>query len=204
MTTKRPRYYVVWKGRRPGVYTTWEACKAQVDGYPDARYKAFPTREMAERAYRLGPEAARLPTWVLAEPGPQTPALAVDAAASQARGRVELQGVLLLPEGKVRPLFRETLAHATVPIGEYLAIVRALQWLHQRGKFLPVYTDSSTAWHWLQKGGPSPNTLRRLPPTTRRLVEEARSWLQAHPGPWDVRLWNTAHWGENPADFGNK
>lgn len=42
------KYYAVRKGRTPGVYGTWEACKAMVDGYPGAQYKSFRTRAEAE------------------------------------------------------------------------------------------------------------------------------------------------------------
>ena len=42
-------YYAVQKGRTPGIYLSWEACKAEVDGYSGAVYKKFKTREEAER-----------------------------------------------------------------------------------------------------------------------------------------------------------
>lgn len=45
------KYYVVWKGRQPGIFTDWESCKKQVDKFAGARYKSFPTREEAEAAY---------------------------------------------------------------------------------------------------------------------------------------------------------
>ena len=35
------KYYAVKVGRRPGIYSTWQECKAQVDGYPQAQYKKF-------------------------------------------------------------------------------------------------------------------------------------------------------------------
>ncbi len=35
------KYYAVQNGRKPGVYTSWEECKKQVHGFPNARYKAF-------------------------------------------------------------------------------------------------------------------------------------------------------------------
>lgn len=41
------KYYGVKQGRIPGVYGTWEDCKAQVDGYSGAAYKSFPTEEEA-------------------------------------------------------------------------------------------------------------------------------------------------------------
>ncbi|WP_299138926.1 ribonuclease H family protein [uncultured Vibrio sp.] len=45
------KYYVVWKGRTPGIFTAWNECKAQVDGFAGARYKSFPTLGEAESAF---------------------------------------------------------------------------------------------------------------------------------------------------------
>ncbi|OEF87699.1 ribonuclease H family protein [Vibrio splendidus] len=45
------KYYVVWKGRTPGIFTTWNECKSQVDGFAGARYKSFPTLVEAESAF---------------------------------------------------------------------------------------------------------------------------------------------------------
>lgn len=198
------RYYVVWKGRRPGIYDSWEACKAQVDGFPNARFKAFPTLNIARRALELGPRAAELPTWFLAEPGPEVPSVAVDAAASQAHGPVLYRGVVLLPEGHTKLLFEGQLPEATVNAGEFVALVEALCRLHEQGCVLPVYTDSRVALTWYQKGGPPEKVRRAWSEALRRAVEDAAAWLAAHPGPWDVRFWDTPNWGENPADFGHK
>ncbi|KUI56416.1 Ribonuclease H [Cytospora mali] len=41
-------WYAVQKGRKPGVYRTWEECEAQVKGFISARFKGFNTREGAE------------------------------------------------------------------------------------------------------------------------------------------------------------
>ena len=43
------KYYAVRTGKKPGIYNTWEECKAVVDGYPGAQYKSFKTREEADR-----------------------------------------------------------------------------------------------------------------------------------------------------------
>ena len=51
----KQKTYVVWKGRQPGIYSSWDACKAQVEGYTGAVYKSFPTRAEAETAYRKPP-----------------------------------------------------------------------------------------------------------------------------------------------------
>ncbi len=45
-------FYAVRVGRVPGIYRTWEECKAQVDGYPKASFKGFVTE--AEAAGFLG------------------------------------------------------------------------------------------------------------------------------------------------------
>ena len=38
------KYYAVAKGKVPGVYSTWEECKAMVDGFSGAVYKSFKTK----------------------------------------------------------------------------------------------------------------------------------------------------------------
>lgn len=48
---KKPKVYVVWQGFSPGVYDNWNDCAAQVKGFPNARYKAFNSREAAEIAF---------------------------------------------------------------------------------------------------------------------------------------------------------
>lgn len=42
------KFYAVRSGRQPGIYLTWDQCKAQVDGYTNAEYKGFSSREDAE------------------------------------------------------------------------------------------------------------------------------------------------------------
>lgn len=43
----KKKYYAVKVGKTPGVYLTWDDCKAQVDGFSGAIYKSFPTMEEA-------------------------------------------------------------------------------------------------------------------------------------------------------------
>ena len=42
------KFYAVRVGRVPGIYTSWDACKAQVKGYPGAVYKSFKTHQEAQ------------------------------------------------------------------------------------------------------------------------------------------------------------
>ncbi|KAK4332813.1 ribonuclease HI [Rhodotorula toruloides] len=41
-----------YAGHKPGVYTSWDECSAQVKGFPAARHKKFPTKAEAEAFVR--------------------------------------------------------------------------------------------------------------------------------------------------------
>ncbi|MFL6600405.1 MAG: viroplasmin family protein [Steroidobacteraceae bacterium] len=56
------KFYVVWAGRKTGVFTDWATTQQQVDKFPGARFKAFPTRMEAEQAFRAGRPATVRPT----------------------------------------------------------------------------------------------------------------------------------------------
>lgn len=43
------KYYAVKIGKTPGIYKTWDECKATTHGYPGAVYKSFKTLEEAEQ-----------------------------------------------------------------------------------------------------------------------------------------------------------
>jgi ribonuclease HI len=57
MAAKKQKYYVVWQGHNPGVYTTWEKTLTQVKNYPNAIYKSFDSLEEANDAFGSGPQA---------------------------------------------------------------------------------------------------------------------------------------------------
>ena len=44
-------WYVVFKGRRPGVYSTWELCHEQVIGYKNNCYKSYKCKKEALEAF---------------------------------------------------------------------------------------------------------------------------------------------------------
>lgn len=49
---KEKKYYVVWSGHKPGIYTNWSECQKQIQGYPDAKFRSFTDKAEAERAFR--------------------------------------------------------------------------------------------------------------------------------------------------------
>ena len=42
------KFYAVRKGRQTGLFTKWDDCKAQVQGYSGAVYKSFATLTEAQ------------------------------------------------------------------------------------------------------------------------------------------------------------
>ena len=49
----KKKYYAVKRGKTPGIYHSWDDCRAQVEGYSGALYKGFAAMEEAE-AYLQG------------------------------------------------------------------------------------------------------------------------------------------------------
>ena len=47
---KKQKFYVVWKGKHPGIFESWDDCKAQIEGVKGAQYKSFSTFEEATEA----------------------------------------------------------------------------------------------------------------------------------------------------------
>lgn len=62
---KKPQFYAVAKGRKPGIYHTWDECKFQVVGFSGAKYKGFPSEQEAKSYITehgsTGPAAPLLP-----------------------------------------------------------------------------------------------------------------------------------------------
>lgn len=201
---KKSKFYVVWKGRQTGIFSTWESCKEQVDGLTDAQYKSFESREEAEKALEKGYYQT------VRKNKPQAPAgsynrqaVAVDAAWNTKSGDMEYQGIYV--HSGERIFLKGPFPDATNNIGEFLAIVHALAWLDKKQSTLPIYSDSMTAISWVRKK--KANT--KLEKTARNaevfdLIERAEKWLATHRFPNPILKWETDEWGENPADFGRK
>ncbi len=93
----------------------------------------------------------------------------------------------------------------TVNIGEFLAIVHGLAFLKERGLNLPVYSDSQTAIKWVKDKRANTRLIRtELNDDLFKLISRAETWLHNNTWKNPVHKWNTAAWGEIPADFGRK
>ena len=205
----KQKYYVVWKGRRTGIFTSWTECEKQVKGFAGAEYKAFGTLREAESALRSGYEAYKgkpssMGKWKEASVKPILPSICVDAACDGSPGKLEYRGVYT---ESAREIFRVgPFPDGTNNVGEFLAIVHALAWMAKNNKRMPVYSDSENAIAWVYTG----ECRTRLKRTTRNapifvLIRSAENWLAENELRDDAVLkWNTELWGEIPADFGRK
>jgi ribonuclease HI len=202
------KHYVVWKGRRTGIFGTWAECEAQVKGFRDAEYKAFDSRRAAEAAFRkrytdFKGRPASAQKWLFAPVKPALPSVAVDAACDGAPGRLEYRGV---KTESGEPIFRAgPFPDGTNNVGEFLAIARALDYLARHNLDWPIYSDSENAIAWV-KAGKCNTKLKRLPSNTMlfELIGRAERSLKASGKRARVLKWDTQAWGENPADFGRK
>lgn len=215
MSNQRKKYYVVWEGHSPGIYTSWEDAKEQVENFPGARFKSFADLESATEAFRgdaseylgfyrvLGTRPIRVVNFE-AFPEIRLEGIAVDAACSHNPGPVEYQGVRV---GSGEQIFHYgPLQGGTNNIGEYIAIIHAAAMLDKAGDHTtPIYSDSKTALSWVRRGH---SRTQLTPDATNgelfRLLKRADDWLQTHRIVNPLLKWDTEQWGEIPADFGRK
>ena len=130
-------------------------------------------------------------------------AWAVDAGCSGNPGPMEYQAVDLQTGAQV---FHYGPVHGTNNIGEFLAIVHALALMEQRGIHdKVVYSDSYNAILWVKKKRCKTNLVRNEQTENLfKMIARAENWLRTHTISTPVIKWETAKWGEIPADFGRK
>lgn len=209
------RFYVVWEGRDPGVYDSWEECEAQVNGYPGAKYKSFSSQADAVAAFRgdgrkeleifkaIGSYRRDIVNYA-AFPEIRLDAIAVDGACAKNPGPMEYRGVAVATGEEIFHI--GPLEGGTNNIGEYLALIHAAALFAKRGDHsTPIYSDSRTALAWLRRGH-SNTTVKPTAENARviDLLRRADNWLAHNRVVNPVLKWNTELWGEIPADFGRK
>ena len=223
---KKQKYYVVWQGKKPGIYSDWDECRKQVQGVQGAQYKGFGSMAEAEAASRLpyssvvstsktSTTSATSNTSVLlidedgmtaVKPGTANPpildALAVDAACSGNPGVMEYQGIYIPTRTRV---FHYRAEKGTNNIGEFLAIVHGLSYLKKHRLNQIIYSDSVNAISWVRQKVCKSKLVEDA--STAELwdyIHRAENWLRTNSYTTEIRKWDTDHWGEIPADFGRK
>ncbi|MCU0720382.1 MAG: ribonuclease H family protein, partial [Pirellula sp.] len=164
MSKTKPKFYVVWVGRTPGIYHDWTACQEQISGFSGARYKSFDSLAKAKVAWNESHEAhwgqgesksKKSATPVIAEDelgglGVDMTAWCVDAACKGNPGELEYQGIDLATGTNM--FHMGPYPEGTVNIGEFLAIVHALALLHEKEPNTAIYSDSRIGISWVKQG----------------------------------------------------
>lgn len=215
MYQSKRKFYVVWEGRAPGVYDSWEECEAQVNGFPGARYKAFGSQADAVAAFRgngnddleifrqIGAHKFDIVNYS-AFPEIRLDAIAVDGACAKNPGPMEYRCVKVATGEEI--FHMGPLEGGTNNIGEYIALIHAASLLARNGDFTtPIYSDSKTALSWVRRG----HSNTSLQPNAKNtkvidLLRRADAWLANNRIVNPILKWNTELWGEIPADFGRK
>jgi len=205
----KQKYYVVWKGRKTGIFTSWAECEKQVKGFVDAQYKAFESNKEAEAAFlakydHYKGKASSHGKWKTASTQPILPSICVDAACSGSPGKLEYRGVITATGEQI--FHAGPYEQGTNNVGEFLAIVHALTWQFKHNSHATIYSDSENAITWVMTGL-CKTKLKHTPKNALlfALIHSAENWLAENELPEDkIMKWDTKLWGENPADFGRK
>ncbi len=205
---KRLIYYVVWHGRTPGIYTSWETTQKQIAGFKKPRYKAFGSKQLAEQAFKEGPDKyegrgfKKTRDMSAAEQAkygePNELSICVDAACN-AKGDMEYRGVFTYSGDEI--FKKGVYKNGSNNVGEFLALVHGLAWLKKERSDIPIYSDSKYAMSWVAKK--KANT-KITDTKLLDLVARAEHWLKNNTYSNQIIKWQTKFWGEIPADFGRK
>lgn len=209
----KSKYYVVWKGLKPGIYDNWDETKAQIFGFQGAQYKSYLSMEEAKKAYLSAPAYNtsikkthfKVKQLSLGIPNKiEQNSIAVDAACSGNPGDMEYRGVITSNGEQL--FLKGPYKNGTNNIGEFLAIVHGLAYLQKLEKpDVIIYTDSETAISWVKKK--KANTKLALTHNNQVLfdtIDRAETWLKKNKYSNKILKWDTKNWGEIPADFGRK
>ena len=206
----KQKYYVLWKGRKTGVFTTWQECSTQVTGFNGAEYKSFENRKAAEIAFKSAYEeykGIRVPTLspamleIIGKPIEDS--YCVDASCIGYPGPMEYKCVHTTTQQEI--FHQGPFENGSNNIGEFLAIVHALALFKNRDIRLPIYTDSETALTWVK----NKKCKTKLPQDDKNspifdLITRAEDWLNKNEYANKLHKWDTNAWGEIPADYGRK
>lgn len=170
MTGKK--FYAVRKGKKTGVFESWDACKAAVDGYPGAEYKSFTDYEEAVRF-----TGSKKTVGIVGDiPDKQDTLLAyVDGSYDDRMKKYAFGCVFLLADGRIFTEFgngdnEQSLQHRNVT-GEMLGAMYAVKFaLYNRFSALEIRYDYQGIEKWVTGEWRSKTEL------TRKYAEAMREW----------------------------
>ena len=177
----KKKFYAVREGLQTGIYESWQECQAVIDGYSNAEYKSFSTREEAERymngidvdkeAEMARPEPAGCkPEQVLEEgemPAGSSKVIAyVDGSYEDKLKKYSFGCIIITPSGEVIKESGNGNNPASLAIrnvaGEMLGAMYAVKWAMINGyKEIELRYDYAGIEKWVQGEWKAKNELAR-------------------------------------------
>jgi len=203
------KFYVVRKWKKIWIFDSRNECKESVNGYSDAKYKWFSSKEDAETALKewwgkyYEVKKTEKKDVVKNEDIPFfAESIAVDAACAENPWEMEYRWIDLQTWDEI---FHEKFKIWTNNIWEFLAIVHWLSYLWDDNRV--IYSDSRIAISWVNQwkcktqinANESSDFWRTLD-----TIERAEKWLKDNKIKHKILKRNTEDWWEIPADFGRK
>ncbi len=209
MWKSEKKFYVVRKWKKIWIFDSRNECKESVNGFSDAKYKWFSSREEAELALQEWWEKYYETKNITKKEKIKNEnipffakSIAVDAACSGNPWKMEYRWIDLQTWEEI---FHEKFQIWTNNIGEFLAIVHGLNFLWNDERV--IYSDSKIAISWVNqwKCKTQINADKDLGFwKTLEAIERAENWLKENWIKHKILKWNTEAWWEIPADFGRK
>lgn len=168
----KKKYYGVRVGKTPGIFETWEACRASVEGYPGAEYKGFATAGEAEEYLGILKPGEKTGE----KPGGSTQLLAyVDGSYHDGLKCYAFGCVFILPDGRIYTEFGngnnpQSLQHRNVT-GEMLGAMYAVKTAMLNGyEEIEICYDYEGIEKWVT------GAWRSKTECTRKYAEAMREW----------------------------
>ena len=170
-------FYAVKAGNVPGIYVTWEECKAQVDGFVKPEFKKFSTKELAE-AFIRGEKPTDYPT----------AGLVCDGGCKNNPGKMVCRVYDLAQKKMVVEC--PDLGTGTNNQAEFIALGKAAAIAEVRDV---IYLDSKTAIAWSANQG--------IPNVPKAWIEKLQGLVDGKE--LSIVKWEKGLWGEPPCDCKN-
>jgi ribonuclease HI len=157
MSKSKKKYYAVVRGRIPGIYEEWygeNGAAAQIDGFPDARFKGFSSYTAAKECFERGEEGDENPSESILQreresPGEKQVIIYTDGGSLNNPGPGGY-GAVLMYKGHRKEIsggFRRTTNNRM----ELTACIAGLEKLKYRCS-VSLYSDSSYVVNGISKG----------------------------------------------------
>ncbi len=179
----KKKLYAVRKGKKTGLFLSWEECAAAVNGFPGAEYQGFQTEEEA-KAWLADGQADR-------DAFVKELTAYVDGSFEESLGKYSFGCVLLTPEGETvercgsgsEP---ESLAIRNVA-GEMLGAMYAVQWgINKRYRAIKICYDYMGIEKWATGAWKTNNVLTQkyaeFMKGRRKFIEISFQKIKAHSG----------------------